>query len=850
MNDIVVQNPPLVNKVYKQFDELRTRMESFGIHLPDGFDITAGRFQHFPTNSDVADAAGWLKVFPDGKGACFGDFRRGLSESWSAAKRLTADAKSGFAAAKTIALEEAAVSARAYDAERTAAALSLWSSAVECDNHEYLTAKNIRPLGGVRSAKGMLLVPAYSADGRLVSVERIFYVAENGVRRRIRRHLGPKAGARLVLGDLSEADVVLLCEGFATGVSLAEATGRVVVVTFSSSNLATVAAELRRSHPLARLLICGDDDSTVDGNPGRTAAEAAARKVDGFTVFPVFPSTPEPGNNDFNALAAVSIDAVREQVETAIEAMDDVASPAHQRFLELGIQPLGLRGGNPVIAKSHRSRGRIISTEILTIKSRKDSLATLAASADLASIAADEAGRPDWDRVFDCLRNACESQGVFHIAEERGAGVWRDEKGRPFLHDGTQCFRRGSAFYVPDYHGFRMPAAAWSAADMRTGANALYTAIEASFGAYAAAMITGWSVAGFLGGALPWRPHLWVTAPADTGKTTLARAMERILGDACRANDGSIGTEAGSRGSIENSACAIVLDETEAGHDAVRGLIALARSSAQGRTATKGTADLGKRQFMLMSPMYFSSISSLPLADADATRIMNVELVPTGVAPAGVFYDDALLDALGGNILAGILEDWPALSSAIEQAHGDVVKLADGKWRMQNTIGTLIGLARWVTGRKDITADFASLKDAFVAKDSSVTLAALAELPVTPILTVRHVIEDVLNDRIDPSTEEGREYVRAMETKTGLVIVMTRGAKHPSEFELVIPTASITLAKALAVPNGSWTAAMRGLPNAQVNKPFQSEAGTRKGTKVPLWAVAGTLNMDAATTPF
>ena len=73
-------------------------------------------------------------------------------------------------------------------------------------------------------------------------------------------------------------DVVRLCEGWATGASLHEATGLPVVAAMDAGNLGPVAELLRRSYPDAAITIVADNDDKPgrEINPGVTAATKAA----------------------------------------------------------------------------------------------------------------------------------------------------------------------------------------------------------------------------------------------------------------------------------------------------------------------------------------------------------------------------------------------------------------------------------------------------------------------------------------------------------------------------------------------------------------------------------------------
>ena len=81
---------------------------------------------------------------------------------------------------------------------------------------------------------------------------------------------------------------MLLCEGFATGATLHQATGHATAACFSAGNLLSVAKVLRGKFPELRLVLCADNDAHTPGNPGLTKAREAARAVGGLLAFPRF----------------------------------------------------------------------------------------------------------------------------------------------------------------------------------------------------------------------------------------------------------------------------------------------------------------------------------------------------------------------------------------------------------------------------------------------------------------------------------------------------------------------------------------------------------------------------------
>jgi putative DNA primase/helicase len=105
---------------------------------------------------------------------------------------------------------------------------------------------------------------------------------------------------------------LIVCEGFATGASIHEATGLPVAVAFNAGNLGLVAAALHKAYPALVLVLAADDDHLTPDNPGITAARQAALAVGGFVVAPQFPKGRPPKATDFNDLATLAgLGAVR-----------------------------------------------------------------------------------------------------------------------------------------------------------------------------------------------------------------------------------------------------------------------------------------------------------------------------------------------------------------------------------------------------------------------------------------------------------------------------------------------------------------------------------------------------------
>lgn len=216
----------------------------------------------------------------------FGSWKTGESHSWcskakheiSQSEREALRLKYEEVKANRIKEQERIWKAVASKAER------LWNSGGPAKTgsaeHPYLLAKKIKPYG-IKSLRQSLMVPARNAEGHITTLQ---FIKENGDKRFLTG--GKIVGSYFSIGKPN--GVLLICEGFATGATLFEATGYAVAVAFNAGNLKPVAEELRAKLPDLTILICGDNDIGTEGNPGLTKAREAAAAIGAKYVVPVF----------------------------------------------------------------------------------------------------------------------------------------------------------------------------------------------------------------------------------------------------------------------------------------------------------------------------------------------------------------------------------------------------------------------------------------------------------------------------------------------------------------------------------------------------------------------------------
>lgn len=135
----------------------------------------------------------------------------------------------------------------------------------------------------LRIQVGDVIIPLRDVKGTVQSVQVI-----NASGTKMFPRYGLKSGLWHRIGNPEGAPVIGVAEGYSTAASIHMAMGWPMAVTFDCGNMLKVTPLLRLSYPAARLVICGDDDVDVPGNPGRTKALEAAKVPNAVAVFPDF----------------------------------------------------------------------------------------------------------------------------------------------------------------------------------------------------------------------------------------------------------------------------------------------------------------------------------------------------------------------------------------------------------------------------------------------------------------------------------------------------------------------------------------------------------------------------------
>lgn len=296
----------------------RQAIAANGIEPPDTIHDD-GAIHRFSTNGKRSDDSGYYVFHGDGIPAgAFGCWRAGLTSTWCGKADNTMTDAEREANRKRIkamkAQRDAEQAQRQQQASETAA--QLLDKSEPATAHDYLTQKGIKA-HGVRAFGDRLVIPMRDTAGKLQSLQTITPDGEK------RYHPGGRVkGCYFSIGKPDGR--LIVCEGFATGASIHEATGQAVAVAFDAGNLGAVAQALRDKYPALEIIIAADDDWRTDGNPGTTKATVAAQAVGGLLAVPTFPAGRGDKDTDFNDLHRIGgLDALRGCIDAAKPVADD-----------------------------------------------------------------------------------------------------------------------------------------------------------------------------------------------------------------------------------------------------------------------------------------------------------------------------------------------------------------------------------------------------------------------------------------------------------------------------------------------------------------------------------------------
>ncbi|CAK9000921.1 Uncharacterized protein SCF082_LOCUS6710, partial [Durusdinium trenchii] len=282
-----------------------------------------------------------------------------------------------------------------------------------------------------------------------------------------------------------------------------------------------------------------------------------------------------------------------------------------------------------------------------------------------------------WDAnaAADALYNAAAMRGVwrdFELVRGRGAWVDEDDHKRLVLHCGNRLFCRDDkgkweSLQPGDYETAVYPAEPlrpypWGADVSVSAGRQLLELIETwrwRRDEVDARLLAGWIAAGFLAGALPWRPSVYITGGRGTGKSTLMKKLMRQLFGSGVIYATNV-TAASIYQHVGHASLPVILDEFEAQSNPAktRGVIELMRDSCSDGVVMRGGPEGKGSEFRARNTFAFSSIVRAGMRPQDLSRmaILNLDPFEPGDAEPGLEPKEIAL--LGRKLLRRVADRW------------------------------------------------------------------------------------------------------------------------------------------------------------------------------------------------
>jgi len=306
-----------VNGIINQF---RDAIAAVGLTPPDEI-VDDRKIHRFSSNGKPRDDSGWYVMHSDGVPAgAFGCWREGLTQNWcskSTTEMTVVEREAHQSRVQAMRVQRDSEHAQRNESAAANAA-DRFKDAANCTEHAYLITKGVQA-HGIRQEGKKLLIPMRDTAGKLHSLQTI---TPDGEKRFMPG--GRIKGCYLSIGR--PTGKLIICEGYATGATIYEATGDAVAVAFNAGNLEPVAKALRAKYPELEIILAADDDHQTKGNPGMNSARSAAVAVGGSLAVPDFGENRPDKATDFNDLHQIAgLNAVKQCIGVATLATVAVA---------------------------------------------------------------------------------------------------------------------------------------------------------------------------------------------------------------------------------------------------------------------------------------------------------------------------------------------------------------------------------------------------------------------------------------------------------------------------------------------------------------------------------------------
>lgn len=333
----------------------------------------------------------------------------------------------------------------------------------------------------------------------------------------------------------------------------------------------------------------------------------------------------------------------------------------------------------------------------------------------------------DWTLATESLIRRAQRAGIYDPEIVRGRGAWWED-GRWAVHLGDRVIIDGVEHdlrMAPTRYVYEAAKPIPMQVDNPLPARESIHLVEICEALRWERPIYGKLLAGFVFlapvcGALAWRPHIWITGAAGSGKSTV---MTDIIGRCLRGlaieTEGET-SEAGLRQALRQDALPVVFDEFESERkkaaENVENVLAMVTRASSNSNASllKGGQDGNATAFKTRAMFCFSSIGVNLKQHAVRTRVTVLSLYSTPETPESLTQYNGMMrriyDTLSDDYIARLQARAVRLLPVIRHnakvfAEAAAVVLKDR--RMGDQIGTLLAGAFALHSEREATHDFA-----------------------------------------------------------------------------------------------------------------------------------------------
>jgi putative DNA primase/helicase len=357
-------------------------------------------------------------------------------------------------------------------------------------------------------------------------------------------------------------------------------------------------------------------------------------------------------------------------------------------------------------------------------------------------------------------------------------------------------------------------------------------------------------------GALAWRPHIWITGAAGTGKSwVMDNIMRPILGRVGLFVQGDT-TEAGIRQALGYDARPVLFDEAEGESERaqarMQNVLALMRqsSSENGSVIVKGTTTGAVKVYSIRSCFAFSSIGVGIKQHSDSTRVSILALKRNDAPDAGDRFADLrrataelLVPGWVGRLHARMISLIPVVR-ANSEIFATAAASAIGSQRMGDQVGALLAGAYALHSDKEISRDEAK---EWIKKQDWSEQTTIQESP-DEVLCLQRLMQHVMRVQAHDGRPEERNVAELIElSEHGLDPAgnsyrhaLLRNGIKVGTAEIVIASNHAAIQEIMAgTPWSDWSRILRRLPGAKPTPgPTRFSGFTARGTIIPREAIS------------